>query len=99
MVGKEAIDFTCIKVFISDHSESFGIALGWLDSCQFDNLIADYTGLGITPSGLDNFVQHVVFRPGYEEGSVLVDMVKESEEIDITFVLKIDGSHKEYQEL
>jgi hypothetical protein len=91
MVGKEAIDFTCSEVFISDHSESFGIALGWLDSCQFDNLIADYTGLGITSSGLDNFVQHVVFRPGYEEGSVLVDMVKESEEIDITFVQKIDG--------
>lgn len=78
MVCKEAIDFTCSEVFISDHSESFGIALGWLDSCQFDNLIADYTGLGITSSGLDNFVQHVVFRSGYEEGSVLVDMVKES---------------------
>ena len=30
MVGKEAIDFTCSKVFIGDHSESFGIALGGL---------------------------------------------------------------------
>ena len=93
MVGKEVVDLTGSEVFICDHSESLGIALGWLDSCQFDSLITDYAGLGIPSSGLDNFVQHVVFRPGYEEGSVLVDVVKESEEIDITFVQKIDGSH------
>ena len=93
MVGKEAVDLTGSEVFICDHSESLGIALGWLDSYQFDSLITDYTGLEITSSGLDNFVQHVVFRPGYEEGSVLVDMVKESDGIDITFVQKIDGFH------
>lgn len=93
MVGKEAIKLTSSEVFISDHSESFGIALGWLDSCQFDNLIADYAGFGITPSGLDNSVKHVVFRPSYEECSVLVDVVEEPEEINITFVQKIDGPH------
>ena len=93
MVGKETIDVAGSEVFISDHSEVLGIALGWLDSCQLDNLIADYASFGITSSGLNNFVQHVVFSPGYEECSVLVDMVKESEKIDITFIQKIDSSH------
>ena len=93
MVGKETINLNCSKVFISDHSESLGIALGGLDSCQFGDVIADYTSFGITSFGFYNFVQHVVFRLSYEECSVLVDMVKESEEIDITFVQKIDGSH------
>ena len=93
MVGKEVIDIAGSEVFISDHSEVLGIALGWFDSCQLDNLIADYASFWITSSGLNNFVQHVVFSPGYEECSVLVDMVKESEKIDITFIQKIDGSH------
>lgn len=93
MIGKETINSTSREIFISDHSERFGIALGWLDPCQFDDLIADYTGFGITFSGLNNFVQHVVFRPGYKEAPVLMDMVKEPEEIDITFVQKIDGRH------
>ena len=94
-VGKEAVDLTGSEVFICDHSESLGIAPGWLDSCKFDDLIADYTGFGITSSGLNNFVQHVVLCPlcpCYEECSVLVDVVEESEEINITFVQKIDGS-------
>lgn len=42
MVGKEAIDLAGSEVFISNHSEVFGVALRWLDSCQFDNLVADY---------------------------------------------------------
>lgn len=93
MVGKEAIDIAGSEASIGAHSEVLGIALGWLDSCQFDNLVADYASFGIISSGLYNFVQHVVFRPSYEECTVLVDMVKESEEIDITFVQKIDGAH------
>lgn len=92
-VGKEAVDLTGSEVFICDHSESFGIVLGRLDSCKFDDLIADYTSFGITSSGLNTFVQHVVLCPCYEERSVLVDVVEESEEINITFVQKIDGSH------
>ena len=92
-VGKEAVDLTGSEVFICDHSESLGIAPGWLDSCKFDDLIADYTCFGVTSSGLNNFVQHVVLCPCYEECSVLVDVVEESEEINITFVQKIDGSH------
>lgn len=59
MVGKEAIDFACGEVFISDHSESLGIALGWLDSCQFDDLIADYSSFGITFSGLNTNVPYL----------------------------------------
>ena len=42
MVGKETIYLTCSKVFISDHSESPGIALGGFDSCWFDDFVADY---------------------------------------------------------
>ena len=91
-VGKETVDLTGSEVFICDHSESLGIAPGWLDSCKFDDLIADYTCFGVTSSGLNNFVQHVVLCPCYEECSVLVDVVEESEEINITFVQKIDGS-------
>ena len=93
MVGKEAVDLTCSEVFIDDHSESLGIAFGWFDSCKFDDLIADYASFGITSFGFNNFVQHIVFCPSYEERSVHVDMVKESEEINITFIQKIDGSH------
>lgn len=74
MVGKEAIDIAGSEVFIGDHSEALGIALGWLDSCQFDNLVADHASFEIISSGLYNFVQHVVFRHGYEECAVLVDM-------------------------
>ena len=92
-VGKEAVDLTGSEVLICDHSESLGIALGRLDSCKFDDLIADYTSFGVTSSGLNNFVQHIVFCPCHEERSVLVDVVEESEEINITFVQKIDGSH------
>ena len=93
MVGEEAVDVTGSEVFICDHSESFGIAPGWLDSCKFDGLIVDYTSVGITSTGLNSFVQHVVLCPCYEERPVLVDEVKESEEIDITFIQKIDSSH------
>ena len=48
MVGEEPVDVTGSEVFICDHSESFGIAPGWLDSCKFDGLIVDYTSVGIT---------------------------------------------------
>lgn len=54
MVGKEAIDIAGSEVFIGDQSEVLGIALGWLDSCQFDNFIADYASFGIISSGLYN---------------------------------------------
>ena len=92
-VCKEAVYLAGSEVFICDHSESLRIAPGRLDSCKLDDLIADYTGFGITSSGLNNLVQHVVLCPCYEERSVLVDVVEESEEIDITLVQKIDGSH------
>lgn len=64
-----------------------------VDSCKFDDLIADYTSFKVTSSGLNNFIQHIILCPSYEEGSVLVDVVEESEEVNITFVQKIDGSH------
>ena len=92
MVGKETVDLTGSEVFICDHSESLGITLGWLDSCKFDDLIADYTNFKVTSSGLNNFIQHVILCPSYEEGSVLVDVVEESEEVNITFVQKIGGT-------
>ncbi len=92
-VGKETVDLTGSKVFLGDHSESLGIALGWLNSCKFDDFITDYTSFGITSSGLNTFVQHVVLCPCDEERSVLVDVVEESDEINITFVQKIDSSH------
>ena len=93
MVGEEAVDLAGGEVFICNQSESFGIALGCFDSCKFDDLIADDTSFGITSSGLDNFVRHIVLGPCYEECSVLVHVFEESEEIDISFVQKIDGAH------
>ena len=93
MVGKETVDLTGSEVFICDHSEGPGITLGWLDSCKFDDLIADYTSFKVTSSRLNNFIQHVILYPSYKEGSVLVDVVEESEEVNITFVQKIDSSH------
>ena len=93
MVGKEAVDLTGSEVFICDHSEILGITLRWLDSCKFDDFIADYNSFKVISSGLNNFIQHVILRPSYEEGSVLVDVVEESEEVNITFVQKIDSSH------
>ena len=60
MVGKEAVDLTGSEVFICDHSESLGITPGWLDSCKFDDLIADYTSFKVTASGLNNFIQHII---------------------------------------
>ena len=92
-VCKEAVYLAGSEVFICDHSESLRIAPGRFNSCKLDDLIADYTGFEITSSGLNNLVQHVVLCPCYEERSVLVDVVEESEEIDITLVQKIDGSH------
>ena len=38
-------------------------------------------------------IQHVILCPSYEERSVLLDVVEESEEVNITFVQKIDSSH------
>lgn len=85
MVGKEAVDLTGTEIFICNHSEILGIALGWLDSSRFDGLIAD-TSSGITFSGLYNFVQYVVLCPCYEERPILVDVVADSEEFTITFI-------------
>ena len=56
-----------------------------VDSCKFDDLIADYTSFKVTSSGLNNFIQHIILCPSYEKGSVLVDVVEESEEVNITF--------------
>ena len=93
MVGKEEINLTCGEVFISDHPEGLWVILGWFDSGQFDDFIADYASFEIVFSRLNNFVQHIVFCPSYEECSVLVDMVEEPEEVNVTFVQKIDSSH------
>lgn len=71
MVGKEAIDHTRSEVFICDHYEGLGIILGWLDSCKFDDLIADYTSFKVTYFVLNNFVQHDNLCPSYEERSLL----------------------------
>lgn len=93
MVGKEAVNLTGGEVLIGDHPEGLGIVPGWFDPCQSDNLIVDYTCLGISSLRLDNRVQHVVLGSGHKECPVLVDMVEESEEINVTFVQKIYRSH------
>ncbi len=93
MVGQETIDVACGEVFVSNHSQFFGITLGGLVCGEFDNLISYDAGVLVDRIGLDDFVLHIILRPGNEERSILVYPVEETEEVNISLIHHIDGAH------
>ncbi len=93
MVGQETIDVACGEVFVSNHSQFFGITLGGLVCGEFDNLISYDAGVLVDRIGLDDFVLHIILRPSNEERSILVYPVEETEEVNISLIHHIDGAH------
>ena len=93
MVGQKAIDIAGGEVFVSDHSQLFRVTLGGLVGGESDYLVCYGTGALVNGIGLDNFISHIVFGTGYEECSVLMYAVEEPEEIQVSHINQIDGTH------
>ena len=93
MVGQETVDVTGGEVFIGHHPQVFGITLSGLVCGEFDDLVSHDSGVLVNRIGLDDIVLHIVLCPRNEERSVLVYTVEETEEVDISLVHQIDGSH------
>ncbi len=93
MVCQETVDVAGGEVFVSDHPQFLGITLGGLIGGEFDNLISYDAGVLVDRIGLDDFVLHIVLRPSNEECSILVYPVEETEEVKISLIHHIDGTH------
>lgn len=93
MVCQETVDVASVEVFVSDHPQFLGITLGGLVGGEFDNLISYDAGVLVDRIGLDDFVLHIVLRPGNEERPILVYPVEETEEVNISLIHHIDGTH------
>lgn len=92
MVGEEAINIACGKVFISDHSESLGITPGSLKTCQTYDLIGNHTCSLVNLQGINDFILNIVFGSCDEERPLLMNKIEESEEIDISLIHQVYGS-------
>ena len=93
MVCQETVDVAGGEVFVSDHPQFFGITPGGLVGSELDDLISYDAGVLVNGIGLEDIILHIVLRPGNEERSVLVYPVEETEEVNISLIHHIDGTH------
>ncbi len=93
MVGQETVDVAGGEVFISDHPQFFGITLGGLVGGELDNLINYDAGVLVDGIGFDDIILHIILGPCNEERSVLMYPVEETEEVNISLIHHINGTH------
>lgn len=83
IVGQEAVNIAGGEVFVSDHSQVFGITFRGLVCGKSYVLVSDNTSAFVNRVGFDDIILHIVLCPSNEERSVLVRVL----------------SHAHYQEL
>src|SRR5690554_583053 len=93
MVRNKAIDMPGGVIFIHNHTEFIRIFLRRHFFVQADNLITDYSCLHVDRSGRNNLIPHVVFCSGHKECAIFMNVVEEPEEINVSLIHQIDGTH------
>jgi hypothetical protein len=91
IVGQEEKSFVGFEVDIMDAAQRFGVRQAAFGTFQADGLIAAQTSILIDRLRAGAGKSQVVFGPGDEEGSLLMDVVKTSK-IDVAFVHDIKGA-------
>ena len=89
VVGEEAINCICTKVFIRNKSKGIGILLGseWLS--QFDRFVREKSSRLVNLCTINNIVKHIFFCSCYKKGIVKMKMLEQRVKLDIPFVHKI----------
>ncbi len=97
MIGEEAIKIASGEVFISDHSESLRITHSSLKTCQMYDFIGNHSRSLINLQGINDFMFYIIFGSCDEKRTLLVNKIKKSKEIDISFIHKVYGSEFDTQ--
>src|SRR5690554_496699 len=93
MVRNEAIHVSRGEIFIHNHTELIWIFFHGYLFAQADNLVTDHSCLQVNPSRRNNLILHVIFCPGHKERAILMDVVEEPEEVNISLIHQIDSAH------
>ena len=89
VVGQGTINNCCRRVFIYNESKAVGIPSDTQVAGKADSLITDKACIGINFAAINDFIRHIVLCPCYKESIVLLKMVIQALQVNISFIHKV----------